>query len=121
MGIDAADATGDGRMDFYICHMDNQPNRLYQNNGDATFKDITLSSGLGFTSIRNTSYAARFVDWDNDGNRDLIVVNGSMLDNIRLYHPGSTYANRRSSIGILEKVNLSTQPILRTPHFYRRA
>lgn len=92
MGIDAADATGKGRMDFFICHMDNQPNRFYENNGDGTFTDRTLSSGLAFTGIRNTSYAARFVDWDNDGNRDLIVVNGSMLDNIALYHPDSSYA-----------------------------
>lgn len=92
MGIDAADAMGRGRMDFYICHMDSQANRLYENNGDGTFTDITLVSGLGFTSIYNTSYAARFADWDNDGNRDLIVVNGSMLDNIGLYHPGSAYA-----------------------------
>lgn len=92
MGIDAADATGRGRMDFFICHMDNQPNRFYANNADGTFTDRTLSSGLGFTGIHNTSYAARFVDWDNDGNRDLIVVNGSMLDNIALYHPASTYA-----------------------------
>jgi len=95
MGLDAADAMGHGRMDFYICHMDNQPNRLYANNGDGTFTDITLSSELGFTSIRNTSYAASFVDWDNDGNRDLVVVNGSMLDNIRLYHPGSEYAESK--------------------------
>ena len=92
MGIDAADAIGKGRMDFFICHMDNQPNRFYQNNGDGTFTDRTMNSGLAFTGIRNTSYAARFVDWDNDGNRDLIVVNGSMLDNIALYHPDSTYA-----------------------------
>lgn len=92
MGIDAGDATGQGRMDFFICHMDNQPNRFYVNNGDGTFTDRTISSGLAFTGIRKTSYAARFVDWDNDGNRDLIVVNGSMLDNIALYHPDSSFA-----------------------------
>jgi len=95
MGIDAADAMGQGRMDFYICHMDNQPNRFYENNGDGTFTDRTLSSGLGYTSIHNTSYGARFVDWDNDGNRDLIVVNGSMLDNIALYHPASAFAESK--------------------------
>lgn len=95
MGIDAADATGNGRMDFFICHMDNQPNRFYQNNGDGTFTDRTIASGLGFTGIHNTSYAARFVDWDNDGSRDLIVINGSMLDNIALYHPASSYAEAK--------------------------
>jgi hypothetical protein len=75
--------------------MDNQPNRFYSNNGDGTFTDRTMTNGLGFTGIRNTSYAARFVDWDNDGNRDLILVNGSMLDNIALYHPDSSYAESR--------------------------
>lgn len=114
MGIDAADATGNGRMDFFICHMDNQPNRFYRNNGDGTFTDCTLSSGLGFTGIRNTSYAARFADWDNDGNRDLIVVNGSMLDNIALYHPASGYAEpkmlyRNTGGGHFEDVS-ATQP-----------
>lgn len=91
MGIDAADVNDDGRLDFYVCHMDNQLNRFYLNQGKGNFKDLTLGSGLGLTNIENTSYAARFFDWDNDGNRDLLVVNGSMLDNIRLYHPDSGY------------------------------
>jgi hypothetical protein len=95
MGIDAADVMGHGRMDFYVCHMDNQLNRLYENRGDGTFSDVTLSSGLGYTNIQNTAYAAAFIDWDNDGNRDLLIINGSMLDNIGLYHPASTFAESK--------------------------
>jgi len=91
MGIDAADISGSGFLDFYICHMDAQINRLYSNDGHASFTDITTSSGLGRSNWQNTSFAVRIFDWDNDGNRDILVVNGSMLDNIDLYHPDSAF------------------------------
>lgn len=96
MGIDAGDVTGNGNMDFFICHMDAQLNRLYRNEGKAEFVDVTVPSGLGRSNWQNTSYAARIFDWDNDGNRDILVVNGSMLDNIALFHPESTFAERKT-------------------------
>jgi enediyne biosynthesis protein E4 len=96
MGIDAGDVTGKGNMDFYICHMDAQLNRLYRNDGKAEFADVTTQSGLGRSNWQNTSFAARIVDWDNDGNRDILVVNGSMLDNIALFHPESSFSERKT-------------------------
>ena len=96
MGIDVADVTGDGSMDFYVCHMDAQINRLYENDGSGNFTDITQRSGLGMTNWMNTSFGVRIFDWDNDGNRDLLVVNGSMLDNIALYHPDSSFAESKT-------------------------
>ena len=50
------------------------PNRLYRNRGDGTFEDITEASGVGV--IENTA-CALFVDVDNDGRQDLIVVRAS--------------------------------------------
>ena len=47
MGIDAADVDGDGLLDVYITHLDFELNRLYHNNGDETFTDVTYSSGIG--------------------------------------------------------------------------
>jgi len=43
----------------------------------------------------NSSFGARFFDFDNDGWRDLLVTNGHILDNIPLYHPNVTYAEER--------------------------
>lgn len=96
MGIDAGDVMGKGNLDFYICHMDAQLNRLYRNDGNAEFTDVTTQSGLGRSNWLNTSFAVRIVDWDNDGNRDILVVNGSMLDNIALFHPESSFAERKT-------------------------
>jgi enediyne biosynthesis protein E4 len=95
MSADAADLTGDGRMDLYVSHLDFELNRLYRNNGDGTFSDDTIASGLGQTNILDSSFGARFFDWDNDGWRDLLVTNGHILDNIKLYHPEVSYEEPR--------------------------
>ncbi|MFY9529005.1 MAG: CRTAC1 family protein [Candidatus Acidiferrales bacterium] len=92
MSADAADLTGDGRMDLFVSHLDYELNRLYHNNGDGTFTDATYSSGIGESNILNSSFGARFFDFDNDGWRDLLIINGHILDNIPLYHPEVTYA-----------------------------
>jgi enediyne biosynthesis protein E4 len=95
MSADAADVRNTGLYDLYVSHLDFELNRYYRNNGDGTFTDATISSGLGQTNYRNSSFGARFFDFDNDGWRDLLVTNGHILDNIALYHPGVTYAEER--------------------------
>jgi enediyne biosynthesis protein E4 len=98
MSADAADVTNNGLMYLYVSHLDFELNRLYRNNGDgrdATFTDDTIASGLGQTNILNSSFGARFFDWDNDGWRDLLVTNGHILDNIELYHPEVAYEEER--------------------------
>ena len=77
-GVSVGDIDGDGFDDLYVCQPGGLPNGLYRNRGDGTFEDITESSGVGV--IENTA-CALFVDIDNDGRQDLIVVRatGPML------------------------------------------
>jgi tetratricopeptide (TPR) repeat protein len=77
-GVSIGDIDGDGFDDLYVCQPGGLPNRLYRNRGDGTFDDITQASGVGV--IENTA-CALFVDVDNDGRQDLIVVQatGPML------------------------------------------
>ena len=77
-GIAAGDIDNDGFDDLYICQPAGLPNRLYRNRGDGTFEDITETSGTGI--LENTA-CALFVDIDNDGLQDLVVVraNGPLL------------------------------------------
>jgi tetratricopeptide (TPR) repeat protein len=70
-GISVGDIDGDGYDDLYVCQPAGLPNRLYRNRGDGTFEDITEASGAGL--LDNTA-CALFVDVDNDGRQDLIVV-----------------------------------------------
>ncbi len=70
-GISVGDTNGNGLDDVYICQPAGLPNRLYRNRGDGTLEDITQASGLGL--MENTA-CALFVDIDNDGYQDLVVV-----------------------------------------------
>src|SRR6266436_5996735 len=64
MSADAADVRNNGLYDLFVSHLDFQLNRYYRNNGDGTFADATISSGLGQTNYLNSSFGARFLDFD---------------------------------------------------------
>ncbi len=110
MGIDAADVDGDGWMDIYVTHLDLELNRLYRNNRDETFDDVTFASGIGNKALLLSGVSMKFFDYDNDGWNDIFQLNGAMLDNIRLYHAEVTYAEpklmfRNIGLGKFEKVS----------------
>src|ERR1700723_1741271 len=96
MSADAAAVMTNGLLYFFVSHLDFELNRLYRNNGDGTFTDFTIASGLGQTNILRSSFGARFFDFDNDGWRDLLVINGHILDNIPLYHPEVSYEEEKT-------------------------
>jgi Tfp pilus assembly protein PilF/peroxiredoxin len=73
-GVAVADVDGDGLDDFFVCSPEGFPKRLFRNKGDGTFEDITESAGL---MILDGVAQALFVDVDNDGDQDLIIVTGS--------------------------------------------
>jgi len=115
MGIDASDVDGDGLLDVYITHLDFELNRLYHNNGDGTFTDVTYSSGIGNKAMTLSGVAAKFIDYDNDGWPDIVQANGAMVDNVALYHSEVTYKEpllmfHNTGNGHFEKVSDSLGP-----------
>ena len=69
-GVACGDYDNDGYVDLYITNFG--ANRLYHNNGDGTFTDVTAASGTGDA---RWSSSATFFDYDSDGDLDLYVVN----------------------------------------------
>ena len=97
-------------MDLIVTHLDMQLARLYQNRGDGTFDDATFSSRLSYATFHMSGFGTRFLDYDNDGRRDLFMANGHVLDNIQRYHAGTQYAEpklmfRNMGDGIFENVS----------------
>jgi hypothetical protein len=93
MGTEIADYNGDGLPDIFVTNFSDELNTLYRNLGKLVFDDATVSAGLqsGLTPL---GFGTRFFDFDNDGDLDLHVTNGHVIDNVTLYHPRLQYAQR---------------------------
>lgn len=91
MGVDFADYNNDGWPDVVITDLANQRYALYENARDGTFNYTTTSSGLGEISLLHSGWSARFVDYDNDGWKDLFIAQGHDLDTIQLMFPQLRY------------------------------
>ena len=70
-GVAVFDYERDGDLDFYVTSYGGEPNRLYRNNGDATFTDVAASAGVQATDSHSTGVVA--CDLNNDGFQDLYV------------------------------------------------
>ncbi|HEX4489410.1 MAG TPA: CRTAC1 family protein, partial [Terriglobales bacterium] len=126
MGADAADTTGNGKQDLIVTHLDMQLARLYRNLGDQGFDDATFRSKLSYATYRMSGFGTRFLDYDNDGNRDLFMANGHVLDNIQRYHAETSYAEpklmfRNTGKGVFENVSDQMGPDFLLPRVSRGA
>jgi tetratricopeptide (TPR) repeat protein len=70
-GVAVGDIDGDGHEDLFVAQPSGLPNRLYRNQGDGTFADISRESGL---DLLDRTSMGLFADFDNDGDQDLFVV-----------------------------------------------
>jgi len=94
MGSTVADYNGDGRLDIFKTNFSDDTATLYRNNGDGTFDDVTYQAGLGL----NTQYlgwGTMFLDFDNDGWPDLLLVNGHVYPEVDSQHLGSNFQEPR--------------------------
>jgi len=90
MGSTVADYDGDGRLDIFKTNFSDDTSTLYHNNGDGTFDDKTFPAGFGL----NTQYlgwGTMFLDVDNDGWPDLLLVNGHVYPEVDAQHLGSNF------------------------------
>jgi hypothetical protein len=91
MGVDFADYNNDGLPDLVITDLANQQYALYQNNGDGSFTYASFASGLGRATMEHSGWGVRFMDYDNDGWKDLLIAQGHDVDTIELTSPNLHY------------------------------
>jgi enediyne biosynthesis protein E4 len=91
MGVDFADYNNDGWPDIAVTALANQRYALYQNNGDGTFTYATQNIGVGSITLTHSGWGVRFLDYDNDGWKDLLIAQGHDLDTIELNYPNLRY------------------------------
>jgi hypothetical protein len=104
MGADFRDIDNDGRPDIFETAMIGDTFPLFRNQG-RDFTDATARMGLAAPTSRLTAWGAGAYDLDNDGRKDLMVANGSILDNARQVEnlpyrlPCSIFRNTFSNAG----------------------
>ena len=88
MGLCVGDYDNDTDLDFFITNYD--ADLLWRNNGDGTFTNVAEAVGVANEGV---GWYASFIDYDNDGWRDLYVVNGD-IDNSQKTNRNRLYHNR---------------------------
>ena len=77
MGASLGDYDNDGDMDWFVTSIYQPPsfygNRLYRNDGNGVFEDLTVRAGV---ADGGWGWASCFADIDNDGDLDIVHVNG---------------------------------------------
>jgi hypothetical protein len=91
MGVDFADYDNDGRPDIMVTNLSNERYRLFHQGADASFQDATNSSGVGAATLAFAGWSTGFLDYDNDGWKDIFVAQGHVMDTIEKTAPNLRY------------------------------
>jgi hypothetical protein len=90
LGVTVLDYDGDGWPDLFVAN-DTQPNKLYRNNRDGTFKEDGMAAGVAFgeDGVARGAMGADSGDYDRSGRAHLLVGNFSN-QMLGLYHNEGT-------------------------------
>jgi hypothetical protein len=81
MGVAVADYDSDGWLDIARTNFSEQVTSLYRNYGNGAFEDASIKAGLG-VNRKYLGFGVGFLDFDNDGWKDLFVANGHVYSQI---------------------------------------
>jgi hypothetical protein len=90
--VTIGDYDQDGRADIFVTNFSGESNTLYRQEKPLFFRDTTHDAGLALPSLPYVGFGTCFFDYDTDGDLDLFVANGHILDNIEAYSDSVTYA-----------------------------
>jgi hypothetical protein len=95
MGIAAGDYENNGHLSIVNTDFADDYNVLFQNDGAGNFTDVSWTAGIAQASVPFVGFADGFLDYDNDGWLDLLIINGHVYPQVD-QHPewGQSYAQR---------------------------
>ena len=101
LGVVAADFDGDGRVDIMVSN-DRTPNHLWLNQGGGRFRESALTMGcaLDQDGIAKSGMGVDAVDVDDDGDRDLLVVNLDGESDSFFRNQGKFFVDETVSVGL---------------------
>ena len=91
MGAALGDYDNDGWLDLCMTSYQSERALLYRNAGNGTFEDVTMITGAALGTEPDVTWGTDFVDFDNNGHRDLFIASGHLQDKVELFDDRSTY------------------------------
>jgi hypothetical protein len=125
MGATAADTRGSGHLDVFRTNFSDERETLYRNNGGGEFEDVTRNAGMG-NNTRYVGWGCGFFDFDNDGWKDLLLVNGHVFPEVErlktsLHYKEGAVLYRNDGRGGFVDVSSAAGPAIPEPHAARGA
>lgn len=107
MGVDAGDVLGNGHAGFVVTNFNDEFHSLFISRGKYPFEDWTARSHLSALTKSYVGWGAHFLDYDNDGNLDLVIINGHLNQIIEMARGDVQYKQpplllRNNGQGVLE-------------------
>ncbi len=96
MGIDGGDVNGDGLIDYFVTNFSEETDTLYLSGGDGFYEDATARAGLAEITYLPLGFGTRLFDFDLDGDLDIYIARGHIMDNVEELHPGSRVTYKQS-------------------------
>jgi hypothetical protein len=113
MGIGVGDYRNNGLIDIYNTTFSDDYNPLYRNDGDANFTDVSYPMGIADITIPFLGWGTGFLDFDNDGWKDIFVANGHVFPQVEQNNWGTTFAQRPLLFRNLEGKKFAVMPAVK--------
>jgi hypothetical protein len=94
MGLAVGDYTNAGLVDLLVTDFSDDFKALYRNDGDASFTDVADQAGITQMAIPFVGWGDGFLDFDNDGWKDIMMINGHVYPEVDEHDWGTTFAER---------------------------
>jgi len=94
MGLAVGDYANNGRLDIFDTTFSDNYKPLFRNDGDSSLTDVSYEMGLGEITVPFLSWGDAFIDYDNDGWKDLLMTNGHVYPQADRYNWGTTWKER---------------------------
>jgi enediyne biosynthesis protein E4 len=94
MGLAVGDYRNNGLVDLYTGTFSDDYKSLFRNDGKGNFREITPEMGMAEVTYPFLTWSTEFIDYDNDGWKDIFAVNGHVYPQADLYNWGTSFAQR---------------------------
>lgn len=94
MGIAVGDYLNNGKLDIADSDFSDDYDVLYRNDGPLSYSDVSYASGIASPTIPFLGWGTEFIDFDNDGWKDLFIANGHVYPQVDQHDWGTSFAQR---------------------------